>query len=80
MSYYQIATTDENDKENIVNFNIQFDKNKFHKLFYNRNLLYSEIRRKSFYLLPILVKDDQIFIYNDNYFYTNWNKVYEYQI
>ena len=77
VSYYQIATTDENDKENIVNFNIQFDKNKFHKLFYNRNLLYSEIQEKELYLLPILVKDDQIFIYNDNYFYTNWNKVYE---
>ncbi len=77
VSYYQIATTDESDKENIVNFNIQFDKNKFHKLFYNRNLLYSEIQEKELYLLPILVKDDQIFVYNDNYFYTNWNKVYE---
>ena len=27
--------------------------------------------------MPIFKKDDQIFIYNNNYFYENWNKVNE---
>ena len=25
------------------------------------------------YLLPVLIKDDQIFIYSQNFFYQNWN-------
>ena len=28
-------------------------------------------------MLPILKKNNQIFVYNKNYFYENWNKVYE---
>ena len=32
---------------------------------------------KEIYLLPILKKDDQIFIYNNNFFYQNWNNLIE---
>ena len=26
--------------------------------------------------MPILVKDDEVFIFNNNFFYTNWNEIY----
>ena len=29
------------------------------------------------FILPVLKKNNKIFIYNQNYFYDNWNKVYE---
>ena len=32
---------------------------------------------KELFLLPILIKDNQIFIYNQNYFYKNWNLINE---
>ena len=60
----------------VVNFNISFDKDKIHDLFYKRGILYSEISDKELYVLPILVKENEIFIFNNNYFYKNWNKVY----
>ena len=56
-----------------VNFNISFEKNKIHELFYNRGISYSEISNKEIFILPILKKDKQIFIYNKNFFYENWN-------
>ena len=35
--------------------------------------LYSEISDKELFILPIL-KKNEIFIYNNNFFYENWNK------
>ncbi|MDB2353468.1 hypothetical protein N9V55_01805 [Candidatus Pelagibacter bacterium] len=77
VTYYQRKNT-LNSKNNIelVNFNISFDKDKIHDLFYKRGILYSEISDKELYVLPILVKENEIFIFNNNYFYKNWNKAY----
>ena len=77
VTYYQRKNT-LSSKNNIelVNFNISFDKDKIHDLFYKRGILYSEISDKELYVLPILVKEKEIFIFNNNYFYKNWNKVY----
>ena len=77
VTYYQRKNT-LSSKNNIelVNFNISFDKDKIHDLFYKRGILYSEISDKELYVLPILVKENEIFIFNNNYFYKNWNKVY----
>ena len=77
VAYYQIENI-LNEKENkeIVNFSVTFDKNKIHDLFYKRGILYSEISNKELYTLPILVKDDEVFIFNNNFFYTNWNEIY----
>ena len=77
VTYYQRKNT-LSSKNNIelVNFNISFDKDKIHNLFYKRGILYSEISDKELYVLPILVKENEIFIFNNNYFYKNWNKVY----
>ncbi len=79
VSYYQIINSNENKdiKENIVNFNIFFDRNKLHDLFYKRNIFYSDISNKELYLLPILIKDDRIFIYTNNYFYQQWAVIEE---
>ena len=78
MTYYQITNNNSeepnNDKQ--INFNVTFDKDKIHNLFYERGILYSEISDKELYILPILIKKDEIFIFNNN-FYNNWNKIYE---
>ena len=53
--------------------NILFDKDKLHDLFFTKGISYSEIIDKELYLLPILSKGDQISIFNQNFFYENWN-------
>ena len=45
-----------------------------HKLFYDKNISYSDITNKELFILPIFKKDEKIFIYNKNFFYDNWNK------
>ena len=74
VSYYQVITNAENDKkEDIVIFNIFFDKDKLHNLFYDKDISYAEITNKEFYLLPVLNKEGQYFIFNKNFFYEKWN-------
>ena len=76
--YYQISNkVDQDITLEKINFNISFDKDKIHDLFYKRTISYSEITNKELYILPILKKENQIFIYNQNYFYDNWNKFYD---
>ena len=47
---------------------IYFIKKEFHILKY---------QIKKLYILPILIKNDEIFIFNNNFFYENWNKIYK---
>ena len=44
-----------------------------HNFFYDRNLLYSDIINTNVVLFPLLKKNNQLFIFNQNYFYKNWN-------
>ena len=78
VNYYQVE--DKSDIESNyekINYRISFDKEKIHNLFFKKGISYSEITNKEIYLLPILKKDEQVFIFNQNYFYNNWNKIYE---
>ena len=76
VSYYQIAEiNNEEETKEIVNFSVTFDKDKMHNLFYKKGISYSEISDKELYILPILIKDDEIFVFNNNYFYEKWNEV-----
>ena len=77
VTYYQITNiTDEKKSEELVNFSVTFDKNKMHSLFFNKEISYSEILDKELYILPIFIEQDEIFTFNNNYFYENWNKVF----
>ena len=73
VKYYNISKNLEL-LNNSVNYNITFDKYKIHKLFYEKEVSYSDINDKEFYILPILMKDNEIFVFSNNYFYENWNQ------
>ena len=77
VTYYQITQLSEETKEELVNFSVTFDKDKIHQLFYQKGISYSEISDKELYILPIYIKDNEIFIFNNNYFYNNWNEIYQ---
>ena len=72
ISYYQIIEGEEEDQNKIF-FNVSFDRDKTHALFFNNGLKYSNISQNELYLLPIFKKDNQLYIYTKNYFYKNWN-------
>ena len=75
VAYYQILEKTNEEKDQVKSFNIFFDKDKLHDLFYQKGILYSDISKNELYLLPILKKDNQFFIYSQNYFYEKWNKI-----
>ena len=72
VTYYNISKKSDNDK---LIFNVTFDKDKIHNLFYKRGILYSDIVDKDFYILPIFIKQNEIYIFSNNYFYNNWNEL-----
>ena len=74
ISYYQIISEDEKKENSNIKINIFFDKDKMHDFFYSRNILYSDIINTEVILFPLLKKEDQYFIYTQNYFYENWNE------
>ena len=74
VAYYQVDTDSDNiDQIDKVKFNIFFDKDKLHSLFFKKNISYSEVNDKELYLLPVLSKNNKIYIFNQNFFYENWN-------
>ena len=75
--YYQISSTTEDRKINkvIKKYNIFFDKEKIHNLFYNLEISYSDINQYEIFFLPIHKKNEKLYVYNQNYFYENWNKI-----
>ena len=77
VSYYQISETIEDRSNNTVikKYNIFFDKEKIHDLFYEYEISYSNISQYEIYFLPIHKKNDKLYVYNKNYFYENWNKI-----
>ena len=75
ISYYQISSPEEiENKEENVKVNISYDKDKIHDFFYSRNILYADIINSEIIIFPLLKIKNQNYIYNNNYFYENWNK------
>jgi len=79
VTYYQISNISDEKKDNreYVNFSVTFDKDKIHDLFYNRGISYSDISEKELFILPIVIEKNEIFIFNNNFYYNNWNKIFE---
>ena len=75
VSYYQETLKEIMRKKNKKIYNISFDKDKIHDLFTKWEFSYSEILNKELYLLPVLKKDDQIYVYNQNFYYNNWRSL-----
>ncbi len=71
VAYYNISKKSNNDD---VIFNVSFDKDKIHNLFYEKEILYSGLVDKDFYVLPIFLKQGEIYIFSNNYFYKYWNE------
>ena len=72
VSYYNIVKNAESVEDKIT-FSVTFDRDKIHSLLYNKDIPYSDITDKDFYILPIFISKNEIFVFSKNYFYENWN-------
>ena len=60
-----------NRKETIVN--ISFDRMKLNSFFYKKNISYADISKTKLIIYPLLIKNNKLFLFSNNYFYKNWN-------
>ena len=72
VKYYNISKNSEVEN-NKLNFSVTFDKNKMHDLFFKTGISYSDVVDKEFFILPVFISGDEIFIFSNNFFYENWN-------
>ena len=76
VTYYNISKNSKHTNSK-VNFSITFDKEKIHELFYRKEISYSDIDDKEFYILPIFLNRNDIYVFSKNFFYENWNNIEE---
>ena len=74
LTYQIIKNRKNNDNNDNFIFNIKFDPQKTNQFLAKKNISYADISNISLTLLPILIKDEEIFLYEENFFYKNWNK------
>jgi len=74
ISHYQILKDDKNLTTSTVIINIFFDKSRINDFFYKKNISYSNITKENLILFPLLVKKNNFYVYNGNFFFKNWEK------
>ena len=73
--YYQIIDKEDvKSKNEYINFNIFFDRDKLYDLFLKNEISF-EIINKEIYILPIFKKEGKIYVYNQNTLYEKWNYI-----
>ena len=73
---HQIISQKKNiDEEIILTVNVKFDPKKINNYLSINNISYADISEISISILPILRKENNLFIFSDNFFYNEWNKI-----
>jgi len=72
---YQIIKNDKNNvNKNFFTFNIKFDPKKINNFLAKKRISYADISNISLTLLPVLIRDNDVLLYEENFFYKNWIK------
>ena len=73
VSHYQIVKN--NNAENVQNLqsvNLYFKRDKMYNFYSRNNVKYSDLSGKTLTILPVLKLEEEIFVYDNNFFYNNW--------
>ena len=72
ISHYQIVKKGEEKVQNFELINLYFKRDKMYNFYSQNNIKYSYVSGKILNVLPVLKLEDEIFIYDNNFFYENW--------
>ena len=73
ISNYQVNYSENLDKKDELIINLSFDRETMNRFFYSKDISYADISKTSLVLFPVLVEEDNFYLFSDNYFFTNWN-------
>ena len=72
---YQITKEDVNTKkEKVLTVNIKFDQKKISNFLASNKISYADVSNISLTLFPVLINENNVFMFNENFFYNNWIK------
>ena len=72
VSHYQIVKSIDSFSNNFETVNLYFKREKMYDFYSQNNIKYSDVSGKILKILPVLLLNDEIFIYDNNFFYDNW--------
>ena len=72
VSHYQIVVNEDEANENFELINLYFKRDKMYNFYVINNIKYSDVSGKVLQILPVLLSLEEIFIYDNNFFYENW--------
>ncbi len=72
VSHYQIVKNKKKNKKNFELINLYFKRDKMYIFYSKNNIRYSDVSGKIIKVLPVLILEDEVFIYDNNFFYKNW--------
>ena len=76
VSTYQIIENDEFYEDEEVKVNLSFDREKINRFFYVKGISYADISDTDVVIFPVLIKNNDFFLFSENYFYNNWSNQY----
>ena len=72
---YQIIKEENiKNKENILTLNIKFDQKKISNFLSLNKISYADVSNISLTLLPVVIKNNDVLMFSENFFYNNWIK------
>ena len=74
VSHYQIVKNKEENIKGYESINLYFKRDKMYNFYNQNNIKYSDVSGKILKILPVLILNNEIFIYDNNFFYKNWLK------
>ena len=70
---YQIVKNEKNNKkESIVTINVKFDQKKISNFLAQNGISYADVSNIFLTLLPVLIKNKEVLMFSENFFYNNW--------
>ena len=72
VSHYQIVKNKEENIKGYESINLYFKRDKMYNFYNQNNIKYSDVSGKILKILPVLLLNDEIHIYDNNFFYDKW--------
>ena len=70
---YQIVKNEKNNKkESILTINVKFDQKKISNFLAQNGISYADVSNIFLTLLPVLIKNKEVLMFSENFFYNNW--------
>lgn len=73
VSSYQILASEDHKKSNDFKVNLTFDRERMNDFFYSKGISYADVSKTSLVLFPVLVENNEFYLFSNNYFFKNWN-------